>query len=427
MLNEGLSSTKSQLWFQFVRTGSGNLRADRKGMFYPIFSDQATGKVHSIGEPVPLGVDKNTVVPPAGTIPIWPETSDGREGRWRTGPEVARRRAERGLLRLGRTSKKASGWSVMSVNTGTEERIESGEVVVDGISEDGGALLREVSGGSLRNPKTVWNKTSHNAGWHGSKLLASLLPGRNFPFPKSLYAVEDALRLFVKDKPDATVIDFFAGSGTTAQAVMRLNLQDGGRRQSISVTNNEVAADEQRELRRQELRPGDSGWEERGICDYITKPRIEAAITGRTPGGDPIKGDYRFVDEFPMAEGLEENAVFYTLTYETPVSVSHNRAFARVAPLLWLRAGSQGRVIDTMPKRGWDVAETYGVLEDLDRAKEFVQAVSEVEGVAIVYIVTDDDRRFQMVCRELPSRVLPLRLYESYLTNFEINSGRVVA
>ena len=52
-----------------------------------------------------------------------------------------------------------------------------------------------------------------------------------------------------KDKPDAVVLDFFAGSGTTAHAVTRLNRQDGGRRQSIMVTNNEVSADEAKELR----------------------------------------------------------------------------------------------------------------------------------------------------------------------------------
>jgi len=58
----------------------------------------------------------------------------------------------------------------------------------------------------------------------------SRLPGRRFPYPKSLYAVEDVLRFFVADKPDALIIDFFGGSGTTAHAVARLNRQYPGRR-----------------------------------------------------------------------------------------------------------------------------------------------------------------------------------------------------
>jgi adenine-specific DNA-methyltransferase len=146
---------------------------------------------------------------------------------------------------------------------------------------------------------------------------------------------------------------------------MRLNKQDEGRRQCIVVTNNEVAPDEQKDLRAKGLRPGDPDWERWGICEYITKPRIQAAITGRTPGGEPIKGDYRFTDEFPMADGFKENVEFFTLTYEAPLRVASNREFAKIAPLLWLRAGSRGRRIDDI-SGGWDVADVYAILADLD-------------------------------------------------------------
>ncbi|MEN9149326.1 DNA methyltransferase [Xanthomonas euvesicatoria] len=241
--------------------------------------------------------------------------------------------------------------------------------------------------------------------------------------PKSLYAVEDALRFFVADKPAAVILDFFSGSGTTAHAVMRLNRQDGGRRQCISVTNNEVAADEQKALRERGLRPGDLEWEQWGICDYITKPRVDAAITGKTPDGEPIRGDYKFTDEFPMAEGFEENAEFFTLTYETPVSVSHNLAFARIAPLLWLRAGSRGKRIDKLPADGWAVVDAYGLLTEVDMATPFIKAVKKVDGLRIAYIVTDDDRRFQAIAKRLPDGVEPVRLYESYLTNFSFANG----
>lgn len=312
----------------------------------------------------------------------------------------------------------------MSVNAGTEKRIASGDIVIEGLSDSGGAILREVNGSTKRTPKTIWNKVSHNAGWHGSKLLAQCIPGRSFPFPKSLYAVEDCLRLFVENTKDAIILDFFSGSGTTAHAVMRLNRQDGGQRQCISVTNNEVAADEQANLRKNGRRPGDPDWEKLGICDYITKPRIAAAITGKTPGGTDIKGDYKFTDEFPMAEGFEENAEFFTLTYEAPVAVSHNLAFQRIAPLLWMRAGSEGRRIDDLPATGWDVADTYGLLVDLDRAAAFCDAAAAQPTLRIAYVVTDDDRRFQAVARALPDSVEPVRLYESYLSNFRFSMGR---
>jgi len=205
---------------------------------------------------------------------------------------------------------------------------------------------------------------------------------------------------------------------------MRMNHLDGGSRQCISVTNNEVGPDEYSKLHEQGLRPGDAEWERWGICDYITKPRINAIITGHRPDGNPIAGDYKFIDEFPMADGFDENAEFFTLTYETPVAVSHNRAFERIAPLLWMRAGSEGRRIEKLPEAGWDVADAYGLLINLDAAGAFAKAIAVGERVRIAYIVTDDERRFQSIVRQLPSSVEPVRLYESYLTNFRFSMGR---
>ena len=204
---------------------------------------------------------------------------------------------------------------------------------------------------------------------------------------------------------------------------MRLNKQDGGRRQSISVTNNEVAADEQRDLRAKQLRPGDPDWEALGICEHITKPRIKAAITGTTTSGQPINGDYKFTDAFPMADGFEENVEFFTLTYEAPLRVASNREFAKIAPLLWIRAGSRGRRIDNI-SAGWDVADAYGVLADLDYTEDFLKAVAANEDARVAYVATDEDRLFESVAQELPDHVEPVRLYEAYLRNFEIESGR---
>jgi adenine-specific DNA-methyltransferase len=189
------------------------------------------------------------------------------------------------------------------------------------------------------------------------------------------------------------------------------------------VTNNEVAAEEQKALRKAELRPGDVEWEKHGICDFITKPRVAAAITGKTPDGDPIEGSYKFTDEFPISEGFKENAEFFTLTYETPVSVTHNLAFARIAPLLWLRAGSRGARIDVLPVEGWALADAYGLLTEVDRATPFIKALMSAKGLRLAYIVTDDDRRFQAIAKRLPAGVEAVRLYESYLTNFSFANG----
>ena len=73
---------------------------------------------------------------------------------------------------------------------------------------------------------------------------------------------------------------------------------------------------------------------------------------------------------------------------------------------------------------GWDVADTYGVLADLDQTDEFLKAVAAAHDVRVAFIVTDEDRLFESVVRELPEHVEPVRLYEAYLRNFEIESGR---
>src|SRR5690606_4326212 len=225
-----------------------------------------------------------------------------------------------------RINSSGSRLTINYLRTAEKKRIAAGEIDVLGKDERGALTLRQKEGVVRRTaPRSVRQPGAHDAGLYGSSLISALIPGRKFPFPKSLYATEDALRFVVGTKPDATVIDFFSGSGTTAHAVMRLNRQDGGKRISISVTNNEVSAEEQEDLKKQGLRPGDSQWEERGICDYITKPRIRAAITGETPEGRKVSGEYKFADEFPMADGFDENVEFFTLTYESPMRVQSNR------------------------------------------------------------------------------------------------------
>jgi len=82
-----------------------------------------------------------------------------------------------------------------------------------------------------------------------------------------------------------------------------------------------------------------------------------------------------------------------------------------------------GRRIDKLPAGGWDVADSYGLLVELDKATDFLKAARKVEGLRIAYIVTDDDRRFQALARRLPEGVEAIRLYESYLTNFAFANG----
>nr|WP_255680300.1 DNA methyltransferase [Azonexus sp. R2A61] len=425
MLDESKNAAASQnvKWSSLIRGGAQGVRTDSPGAFYPVFIDCESSRIHSFGEALPWDESKESVVPPKGTVAVWPPNHpSGVEGRWGIGPDKARELLSKGALRLGKINPDIRKFPMSYLSSGIMGKVESGEIETIGKKPDGTLVVRYPENTKVTQPKTVWKMPSHNAGEYGSKLLAEMLPKRKFPFPKALYAVEDALKFFLSKKPEAVILDFFAGSGTTAHAVMRLNHQDDGSRQCISVTNNEVAAEEQKVLRERGLRPGDVEWEKYGICDYITKPRVAAAITGKTPNGDPINGEYKFIDEFPIADGFEENAEFFTLTYEARSAVNHNLAYARIAPLLWLRAGAQGRRIDKLPAEGWEVADNYGLLTEVDQATPFIQAMSKA-GLRVAYIVTDDDRRFQAITKRLPDGVEPVRLYESYLTNFSFTNG----
>ncbi len=401
------------------RKGRGACGPDQ---FYPIFVAQATGHIIGRGDPLPPDVPRSRVVAPDGAVAVFPVRADGTEMNWEYKAESFDTWWAAGYIRANGAKDEPQPYVIQHLPNKARKEIDSGIAIVSEKRADGSVVAEYVEA-STKTVTTQWDYTSHSAEHGGTGILKHLLPGNPFPYPKSLYAVEDVLRLFVRGKPDAVVLDFFAGSGTTAHAVMRLNRQDDGRRQAICVTNNEMSPSEDAALRNQGLRPGDPEWEQGGICESITKPRIAAAISGRTPDGKPIEGEYKYTDEFPMADGFEENVEFFTLTYEAPLRVSSHREFGKVAPLLWLRAGSQGRRIDDI-SQGWVVADVYGVIADLDQSESFLKAVAENDDVTTVFIVTDEDRLFEVVVAEMPDRAEPVRLYEAYLRNFEIEAGR---
>lgn len=298
-------------WASLKRTGTGARRVDREGMFYPVFLNAEATRFAGVGSPPGAGASRFDSSTPEGCVAVWPIRRDGSEGRWQVGTDSLRFLIDSGYARVGLP--KGRDTAISYLKAGEQKKVGS-DYKVTGRADDGSIITDDVeSQEAAFRPTTVWSLARHSAGHHGSNLLRSLIPGRSFPFPKSLYSVEDTLRFFLANKTNAVVLDYFAGSGTSAHAVMRLNRQDGGRRQCISVTNNEVSAEEQVKLRTQGLRPGDPEWERLGICDYVTKPRLRAAITGNTPDGDPIRGGLQVRRRVPDGRRVQgEYSVLYT-------------------------------------------------------------------------------------------------------------------
>lgn len=412
-----------QYWFPLRRSGS--FRVDYPNLFYPIYVKKDLSGIDSFGDSLPLDVDRSTVPDKEGCWTVFPIRDDGREERWQSSPERLQYLINHGYVKLGKSK---DGVSIAYIRSGNIKKIESGEYTVTGHNDDGSVILDTSKSIPMVDPGTQWRFRSHSAKTYGSELLSNLMPDRVFPFPKSLYAVEDALRFFVQDNPDALILDFFAGSGTTAHAVMRLNHQDGGRRRTISVTNNEISDKEELEFTKSKYRKGDPEWESKGICRYITIPRITAALTGITSTGASISGSYKFIDEFPMKDGFKENFVFYDMAYMNPDDLERNAPqFSDVDALLWMRAGMLGApgsaVVDT--KNYMVFREGWAVLFDYAGIREFESALSST-GIRLktLFFVTDNGDRFRKLAVKYEGCNV-VQLYKSMLQSFQIAAETV--
>ncbi len=102
------------------------------------------------------------------------------------------------------------------------------------------------------NYKTVWHDSKYSAKEYGTNMLSDIFGKTMFTFPKSLYAVIDCIKI-ANCKNDDIVLDYFAGSGTTAHAVININREDSGNRKYILVEMGEY-------------------------FDTVTKPRIEKVM-----------------------------------------------------------------------------------------------------------------------------------------------------
>jgi adenine-specific DNA-methyltransferase len=426
-----LTSTETDTevrWRYLRRTDLASARGTVKGgpsQFYPIYVDDASARIVAIGEP--LAPDDPLDRSPArqGATAVFPINEHGVHFNWGLTGSTLKRALDRGYVRVTPGSH-GQPFTIAYLTDPNIRKFEEGAYRDGGLRPDGSRIVL-IPGGKTTRPTTAWRATRYDAGAYGTGVLGALIPGRTFPFPKSLYAVEDALRLFVKDKPDALILDFFGGSATTAHAVFRLNRQDGGNRQVVLVTNNELSAKEAASLRKLGHRPGDPEWEQLGVFEHIARPRVEAALTGLTPEGRPVAGDYKFIDEFPMSKGFEENADFLEIVYLDPDDVELDLAFAAVAPLLWMKAGGRGAIImerrDSSGRRlPFAVTDHYGILFNPDRWRSFLGSLPATAPVA--FIVTDSQATFTGVARELPTGVTPVRLYENYMQTFAIDQSR---
>ena len=190
---------ESEIDYSNLRNWGGeSLRSDAKNCFYPIVVNPKTSEIIEFGEVCEddFHPSKREIIKD-GKVYIYPIDNDNIERKWR----YARQSVEE-IKDLLRARKKSGQWDV------------------------------EI-GKNFGQYKTVWIDPKYDANEYGTKIVSRLVPENKFSFPKSLYNVKDCVYAVVGNDKDAIVLDYHAGSGTTAHAVLELNKEDGGNRKFI--------------------------------------------------------------------------------------------------------------------------------------------------------------------------------------------------
>lgn len=419
------------IWNSMLRRGSnGSSRRESPNLFYPVWIDEKKKKIEAVGEPLPIDVNRHDVEkkpPSPGLKAVWPIRTDNSEGRWQLGYDTLRSYLKQGIAKLGAYNKKRDQWAVVFLKKKQKEQLRDGILVAMGKDADGSLILEwNEATEHDREPKTMWVRDWHDASTYGTNLIDKVIPKRNFPFPKSLYAVEDALRFYVANKKDALIVDFFSGSGTTLHAVNLLNAEDGGCRRCIMVTNNEVSEAEAKIFTKKGFHHGDDEWEKYGIARYITWPRTVCTIEGHDTNGTPLSGNYLGSD-IPMADGFKANCEYFKLTFLDKTSVALGRQFRELLPVLWMKGGAIGKCpvleTDELPNMLILPHNKMAVLIDEVYYSEFDAELKKHPEIQTIFIVTDSEAAYRTMIRTYDGKAC-YQLYRDYLDNFRINTGR---
>lgn len=387
---ESNESSKSEWEFRHLRRrgNESSYRHQRLNQFFPIYVDEKSKKVVGCGESVPL-TDLGANVKPSkafrarpGLKTVWPIDKEGLHRCWRFIPMRMEKEIKAGRVVLGKYNSTADSWT----------------------------LNLKLKRNQRSKLKTVWTAhdypsgNPYDSGTHGTELLKKILgqPGL-FPFPKSVYAVRDCLSAVVADRPNALILDFFAGSGTTLHSTCLLNQQLGGQRRCILVTNNEVSEKVLKKLESKKIFRGHPEFESNGIFELVTKPRCTSIITGKRPDGADIPGHHIDLEGAPngspLSEGFRENVEFFKVEYLNPHQLKPAAELEAILPLLWLAAGGKGcrevpksRVPFSIPD-----GSNYAVLFEEAQYKQFQRLLEKRDGIDYVWVVADSAKTFSEI------------------------------
>ena len=311
-------------------TGDESLRGAAANCFYPVYVKDS--KIVGFG---PVS-DKNfhpkmNVVRKDGIIEVYPVDPQGIERKWR----FARQ-------------------SVESIQDQLQVKYVKNRKVFD--------IIRLKN---TFNYKTVWTDSKYSANNHGTQLLNQIIERGAFSYPKSLYAVIDCIKAASNENKNTIVLDFFAGSGTTGHAVLKLNKEDGGSRQFILCTNNE-----------------DNNGSGTKIARDICYPRIKKVMQGYKSGnGEKV-------------DGMGGNIKYFSTSFVANVKTDNDKRVltSRSTEMLCLAEATFDEVVR---KRGlFAIFEKQnlmtGIIFDEDAITDFKKEAKKHKKPIVVYVFSYD-------------------------------------
>lgn len=325
-------------WVNFRKPGG--LKSESPKMFYPIFVTQEALRIPKMIWDLKKNEWELLEKPKQNEEIIYPIDDNGEEKRWRWGIERMRRELEE--FKVG---KQKSKLHVYVKGRLTNERVL---------------------------PMTWWDKKEYSSTAYGTNFLAGMFSELGvFSYPKSIFAVEDCIKVLT-EKKDAIILDFFAGSGTTGHAVLKLNNIDGGSRQFILNTNNEG-----------------------NIADKVCYPRILKVIKGYKNG----KG---------QTEGLGGNLKYFRTSFVPAESTDKNKTelTQKATDMLCIREDTFEPVKDTKKFKIFRNKQHYaGIIFDQLAIPEVKEIVAKIDGSFSVYIFSLGDDTFEEEFEDMKDKV----------------------
>lgn len=236
-------------------------------------------------------------------------------------------------------------------------------------------------------------KTKVGVNEEGSNELSNIITQNIFSYSKPVSLIKYLLSLYYnydlkQHNNNFTVLDFFAGSGTTGQAVMELNKEDGGHRKFILCTNNE-----------------------NNICTGVTYPRLKTVISGIRP------------DATKYSEGLPNNLFYFKTDFVKDENNTEQARYSLVEKVDGLLCIAEN-IFEEVERNDYSshyksknkhlfIFNDYYSKEKFD---EFKQRILKTIGSKIVYIYSSNNDVDPTLIndKDVIIKPIPSKIYEIY-------------